>query len=381
MKVRDVLFFTLFFLAAVAFTTEVVSVQLTGKSFFSLPQKDTEVSSEKVVCSNRPVVARSATNDPQLKAIPDYEAACGSRFFDQMMLFTNMPISDNSAIELADSMTKRLKAFSTHGITPIVIVEPDSEWGLVDFHEFATGIYDPWIKTYFKRLASNGVTLDQMGVWIPFPEPQLPTWNNNADPDDFAHSVNRYFRTLRAQYPGANTAILLDSMVGDESASQLVAYTRLVDESLVDIAGIQGFPWHPSDEGDTRAAVTSASEFAPAYMLEEVAKSLGTKEVLINTGSYRHRKAENGGEVAIPTAERNQILTSIVYEAHLLKNAGYDVTVNVFAENKLDTKEGINWSYWPAGKNGDSTQTVMFTHFIRQMTDKGVKISLFDSRP
>lgn len=381
MKIRNLVTYNLILLAVIFFTAQIVMYQLTGSYLFQDKSRSNfELANQQ--CTDKPAVSRPNTADPQLKAVSEYEAACQSAFMDNLMLFTNMPISTQNAQEMADKITVRLRQFDEFSIKPIVIVEPDSEWGLVDFHEYATGFYDQWINDYFARLKANGIKEDQLGIWVPFPEPQQEFWNNNADPDDFALSVNRYFESLRKVYPGAKTAILLDSQTGEsDQAPQLLAYTRLIKEGLIDYAGLQGFPWHPREEGDKRQSVTSAEVFAPAYLAEEVAKSLKTNKIFINTGTYRHKKAANGGFITITTRERNQTLGTIYTEASALRDKNYEVLVNIFAENKLDNKEGVDWSYWQAGQYEQSDHTALFTNFIKDLSKQQVSISIYDSRP
>lgn len=380
MRNKDLVIFSSIFLLCVIVTSEIVTYQLTGNHLIG-NYVTPLFQSKEVTCTNDPVKSRPTTKDHQLKVISEYEKACGSAFLSDMMLFTNMPISTPDAVAAADKMSARLKEFSQQDISPIVIAEPDSEWGLVDFHEFATGYYDAWVKSYFERLKQNGITDSMMGLWIPFPEPQQPYWNNNGDPDDFSASVNRYFKSLRQYFPQGKTGILLDSQAGEtDKAPQLLAYTRLVDNSLVDVAGLQGFPWYPADATSNRSPITSASEFAPASLLDQVAKSLGTKEVLLNIGTYRHKKAEEGGDIAVTTVDRQASLDSIVHEVSILKNEGYKTTVNIFAENKFGNKEGVDWSYWQPGKYKDSEQTSLFTHFVSSIKNGGSDVSLYDSR-
>jgi len=379
MKTKDLIVITAIFLAAVLLTAELVSFHLTGNHLLQRTSNN-QIIVNKHRCTNQPATQRGATNDIQLRAVTEYEKACGSVFLDDMMLFTNMPISVPNAQEAADKMAIRLREFHAQDISPIVIAEPDSDWGLIDFEEFARGDYDEWTKAYFQRLKDNDISAKMLGLWIPFPEPQQEVWNHST-PDAFAHSVNRYFKIVRAVFPDARTGILLDSQLGEGTdQAQLLAYTRLVDNALVDVAGLQGFPWYPTEDGDTRSPITSASTFIPAYLVDEMAKSLGTKEVLLNTGSFRHRKADNGGDVTVTTDSRMATLNSIVHEISKLRRMQYSVTVNVFAENKLDTKEGVDWSYWQAGRYGNSEHAALFTSFVHDVKGMEGRISIFDAR-
>lgn len=380
MKTKNLIIYNIILFAIVLMTAQIVTYQLTGNFIFqNKPISEPELSVKE--CTSRPLITRGSTSDPQLKALIEYEEACQSAFVDYMMVFTNMPISTENAQAMADAMAVRLNQFDEASVKPMVIVEPDTEWGLVDFQEYTTGFYDLWINDYFARLKANGISDDQMGIWVPFPEPQQEFWNNNGDPDDFAKSINKYFKSLRTAFPLAETAILLDSQTGEtDQAPQLLAYTRLIEDGLVDYAGLQGFPWHPREEGDPRSSVISADVFAPAYLAEEVAKSLGTKKIILNTGSYRHKKADNGGAITITTDEREQTLDSIYTEISLLKDAYYEVTVNIFSENKLETKEGVDWSYWQAGLYEQSDHRSLFTNFVYDLNQKDVKISIYDAR-
>ena len=380
MKLRNIIVYNIILAIIVVATSQVVTHQLTGSyTFEDKPTANFQRTADK--CTDKPLSTRPATTDPQLKVVSEYETACKSAFIDNLMVFTKMPISTQNAEQMADTMTAKLRQFDNFGIKPIIIIEPDSDWGLVDFHEYSTGFYDQWMRDYFARLKTNGIASDQLGIWVPFPEPQQTYWNNNADPDDFALSVNRYFGSLRDAYPKAKTAILLDSQTGETNqAPQLLAYTRLIKDGLVDYAGIQGFPWHPGDPNDKRESVTSAAAFIPASLTEEVAKSLNTNHVFINTGTFRHKKATDGGFITVTTDERQKTLESIRNEVTKLQKDKYDVLLNIFSENKLETKEGVDWSYWQPGLSGQSDHTNLLTTFINELKKDNVAISLYDAR-
>jgi hypothetical protein len=96
MKTKDVIVYSLIFLACVGLAAEVVVLQLTGKHIFAnetATQRDTIA----VACTDERPKQRQATDDPQLKAVAEYERVCNSAFFDDMMLFTNMPISEENS--------------------------------------------------------------------------------------------------------------------------------------------------------------------------------------------------------------------------------------------------------------------------------------------
>ncbi len=380
MKDKDIWKYSIFFMISVFLSVEIVLYELTGRGLIRR-RNDKQVNViNKESCTALPRPTRPITTDDQLKLLTNYEEVCKSQFLESMMLFTNMPVSDEVAVKLADSMAGKLKEFDKFSVNPIIIVEPDSEWGLVDFNEFATGLYDGWTERYFKRLKENGITESQLGMVVPFPEPQQDFWNNNKDPDDFAKSINRYFAIVKKYYPNVNTGILLDSQVSEKDASQLIAYTRLIDPGLVNTVGLQGFPWHPSNEEDNRSPVTTAAKFVPAEMLMEAAESLDVKKVFVNTGTYRHRKADAGGNIAISSVERKDILNSIVHEVSILRKNNYDVAVNIFAENKLESKEGVNWSYWD-NKNFDlanASHAGLFVDFVSKLSKEQARISIFD---
>ncbi len=381
MKDKYILGYSLIFIVCILLTAEVVLYELTGSGIIRNNKHNIfNISKDEEKCTDTQPPQRPATTNDQLVVVQNYEKACKSAFIDDMMLFTNMPVSNEVAQKLADSVTTKLVEFDRFGIKPIIIVEPDSEWGLVDFNEFANGLYDEWTDAYYAKLKANGIKDTQLGMIIPFPEPQQEFWNNNKDPDDFAKSVNRYFKIVRKYFPNVQSGILLDSQVSEKNNSQLIAYTRLIDVGIIDVVGLQGFPWHPQSEDDKRQPVITANKFAPASMLEEVAESLKVKDVLINTGTYRHRKAGEGGNIAISSSERKQTLDSIVDQTNILLRDGYNVTINIFAENKLSDKEGVNWSYWDNKNFNDkqSTHANLFTEFVKELKQKNVKISLFD---
>lgn len=324
------------------------------------------------------------SNSKYLKKLSDYQVLCGSKVADKQMLFTSMPNSQKAAQDLATRIVPELKAFADAGVTPLVIVEPTSEWGLIDFTEFGTGFYDPWITEYFAALKKQGITDEQMGIWVPFPEANLPYWNRkNATPRDFAGIVNRYLGIYKARFPKGKASILLNSATYESDDFDwargeylsLLPYVSDIKPGLVDSFGLQGFPWSPAkSQGGT--GIFDSREFLNHELAVEAARKLGVKEIWYNTGTFAKKYTQDEDKLVIITAEkRKDISFGIVNEAEVTKQAGFSVWVNIFAEDKSRVAESTDWSYISLG----SDHQRVFHDLIQRLDSKGIGISLYDS--
>jgi hypothetical protein len=276
-----------------------------------------------------------------------------------------------------------LKAMREGGVTPLVIVEPTTEWGLIDFTEFNTGFYDQWIKDYFASMKQSGMTDETMGIWVPFPEANLPYWNRkNATPKDFAQIVNRYLTIYKTEFPEAKASILLNSATYESDDfdwergdyTSLLPYVSDIKPKLVDSFGLQGFPWSPpaTREGN---GIFDAREFLNHQLALEAARKLQVREIWFNTGTYVTKYAQDEEKrVVISAAKRKDVSFGIINEVTRAKAAGYDVWVNVFAEDKSKVAEATDWSYLYAGRDHQQ----VFHDFIWRMQESGIGISLYD---
>lgn len=387
MSRKEVLFSTILFVFFSFFAANVVVRHLTNESIFALLRKD-EVSilEESDSCSDES--ARTGTDESSeihVQKLAEYEAACQSKAVDSLMVFTDMPISSEEAIAKAAEMTTILREFETYGISPIVIVEPDSSWGLIDFEEFQTGFYDQWLRDYFEQLKLNGVSNSMMGLWIPFPEANQPFWNNNESRETFALNVNQFLRIQKEFFPESEGGFLLDSAVvsaaGDAAPRipSLLAYTRLIDTELVDVIGLQGFPFIAPPQSGERD-ITEAEAFLPQRQINEFAEQLGTKRLLINTGTFRKKitPAPEGSTINVSASTRQTILRSLSDHLENLQNDGFELTVNIFSENKLDDGEQTDWSYWESGSAESSTQTQLFINLMASLNSAGYNTAIHD---
>lgn len=324
---------------------------------------------------------------PQLKKLQEYENVCGGAVTDTMMTFAGMPSSQNEAISLSNWTASSLKEFARYNIRPVVILEPATSKGLVNFGEYRQGKYDAIMETYFQNLKAQGVTDAMMGIWVPFPEPNIPEWADTTI-DDTVANITKTVTMQKKYFPASKASILLDSMSypsGSHSWSggtykSLVPYVAGIPKGLVDSFGYQGFPWSPpQNEGGLSQANLSASKFLQAGLAIEAAKSLGVSDVWVNTGSFgRSYSGNSTKQVTVSPEVRSQILQSTIVEAKKMQDAGLKVSVHLFAEDKSTVAEGNDWSYWSAGQSETSQATPVFKAFAAATKDNGFDFWLFD---
>jgi hypothetical protein len=223
-----------------------------------------------------------------------------------------------------------------------------------------------------------------MGTWVPFPEPNLPYWNNqSATPADFAAIVNRYSTLLRAEFPSTEVSILLNSATYDSSDfnwengdyTSLLPYVAGLNKGAINSVGLQGFPWMPKA---TQAGngIFDAAEYLKSAMIIEVADSVGVKKIWFNTGSFIEKYTLDPElKTSVSAGKRKDVLLGTLNQIRIAKEKGYDVTVNIFAEDKSQTAEATNWSYLASAEHAS-----VFAEFVRGLNALGVQASLYDYR-
>jgi len=340
-------------------------------------------------CSDRsPIKNLNESSDSRLIQLEKYQKVCRSEVTRTIMIFTDMPKDKIIAHKKAEQMAKDLKLFSQYGISPLVIVEPVTAWGLIDFKEFRSGFYDSFIEAYFQFLKKEGVTDSQMGTWVPFPEANLPLWNHvNATPYDYSAIVNRYLRILKKYFPQARGSILLNSATYENDDFNWVSgeYVSLrpylvdLDKELIDSFGVQGFPWAPPKTARDKTAVLNAQEFLTESIIDEAAQILGVKKIWINTGTFGAKYTLDPEKTIYITPDvRLDILNEILSQAVKLKHKGYEVTVNLFVQDKSRKEEATDWSYLRESFSGSEETEIIFREFVAKANREGINISLFD---
>jgi len=337
-------------------------------------------------CSDKPALDLAGATVPEIVRLDEHQKVCKSFVTDEIMTFALMPKDKTEAVKMADTMAIALKEYSKYGIKPLVIIEPEASWGLIDFLEFERGFYNPFLTLYFNQLRANGITDSMMGTWVPFPEANTPLWNKqNSTPKDFVGCINIYLGILRSYYPTAKTSILLNSATYPNEDTNylkgeyvsLIPYLDGIKPGLVDSFGMQGFPWSPA-KGENEREVNDIRVFLPSRLLEEAADKLAVKEVWINTGTYSTKYTNNADiTVYVAPEARKAILKEIITLGKDLQAKGYTVKVNLFNEDKSETAEATDWSYFLNADN-ITRHTVIYVEMMALFSSSGIQFSQFD---
>lgn len=390
MKPRHILYINIVFFGLALFSAGMVYQFMTGKKPLSLLQSIGHRSQPVIVetnkCLDKPALHLGGSNTRALHKLAAYQQACHSFVTDTMMVFTAMPATATQAQKYAQDDAEILKDFAQHGVRPLVVAEPTDKSGTnLDFARFADGSLNPVIETYFAELKALGVTDQQLGIWNPFPEANLPYWENSR-PEYFSPAVNNYLSILRSHFPQAHTSVLLNSATYEHTDfnwengdyQSLLPYVKDIKPGLVEYAGLQGFPWMARQGGT--ASIFNAAEFLNPELLSEMADKLGTQKIWFNTGTFATKYALDPAQVVSVTPERRKaILTTVNDQALSLQKQGYDVSVNIFAQDKSKTSEETDWSYWHNDKPFQSAAAPVLTEFISQLHKENIAFWLFDN--
>lgn len=346
---------------------------------------ETTDNSRKACSPEPPLKLQPAMTDPHVRMLEGYQQLCESLATRQLMIFTNFPKDTMAARADAAAMAGRLKQLQGVGITPIVIAEPYVGDSAMSYKDYLRGNYDSAVRTYFMELKAAGVTDQMLGLWVPFPETNTPNWNNSGtQPEDFAHCVNKYMTALKAQFPNAKGSVLLNATTYDPEDKEwangdyisLVPYLKDLDKKLITSIGIQGFPW-VSDATRPRKEIFKATEFLQPDLAIEAARELRTRDIWFNTGTFAAKYTLDKQKTTVINAnERKAILQDILVTAQYVQNFQqneYRVSVNLFSQNKSQTREATDWSY---SQDEDTRQ--VFREFMAKANEQKIPVSLFD---
>jgi hypothetical protein len=322
---------------------------------------------------------------PELRKLAQYQQACNGNLAERTSFFVSTPITVADAQSDAAAAAAKLKEFAAFGIKSLVFMEPTTDNGTnIDLGLYQSGAYDTALDTYFATLKANGITDDIMGMWVAIPEGNIPVWTS-VDPATYVADVTKTIQFQKKYFPASQATILLDSETYPSASSwdngayvSLLPYVQAIPRGLVDSFGLQGFPWASpaNQEGDV---LYSPSVYLRTDLASEAARALGVSSIWFNTGTFNQMYAQTAAEtVTASPLQRQEMLNGVVTQASALKQQGFSVTVHLFAQNKANTSEGTDWSYWQSQPDGDANAAV-FTTFVHDLTVAGIPLWLFDS--
>ena len=333
--------------------------------------------------SHRPLHSNlsSATSSP-LRKLAEYEALCRTGVADRLMTFAAMPRTQEEALQFATSMATELKEFSGHEITPLVVFEPSSDSPTI-IKDIQKGTYDPVLASYFAALKRAGVTDSMMGTWVLFPEANTPAWRI-TNPKAFSDNVTKVASLQKKVFPSSRVSLLLDGLTypdndtdwSDGEIKSLSPYVRDIPTGLVDEMGLQGFPRLPQATEPKDESKLGIETFLPTTLLREAADTLRVSKVWMNTGTFRRMYTDvPSAQVTLSSGQREAILSAIFDQAKALKEtSSYDVSINLFAADKSETSEHVDWSYLKEQSN----DAPVLSRFITKLHDTSVEFSLYD---
>lgn len=327
----------------------------------------------------------SSSNIPQLKKLSEYEQVCNGDIISQVSIFRSIPTTTDEAESYASEVALILKEFSKNEVKPLIFLEPTtSSGGKISMLSFGNGDYDAVLDTYFSTIKNYQITDDMMGTWIPFPESNIPVWST-VNPDVFAKCVTKMISAQKKYFPDSLASIMLDTITYpiDDSwaggqAISFKSYLQNIPNGIIDSFGIQGFPYadRASEGGENNGGVTDYIKMSLAI---EAADYLGIKSIWINTGTYATKYTGSNDEITTTSESRLKILKEVIAEAENTKNQGYDIAIHLFAEDKSETEEATDWSYWKNGDYSQNSSTNVFVKFAQLTQQSDIELWLYDS--
>ncbi|HSW99420.1 MAG TPA: hypothetical protein VLH38_00100 [Patescibacteria group bacterium] len=332
-------------------------------------------------------VGISQSTEPSLRKLAEYEQVYGGEVADRVMVFAGLPATSADASGDATDMATKLKEFAKRKVQPLVIMEPTVHGDSIVLTDFAAGKYDGPLTEYFNNLKAQGITDDMMGVWVHFPEDNIPDWGN-TDPKLFQTNVVKAAKAQKAVFPKSSVSILLNAQTFQSNDvnrdygtfASLNPYVQGLPKDLFNSFGLQGFPW-VSAANEAHSALLNPSQFLNANLAIDAARILGVNQVWFNTGTFGRIYANDSKrQVIFSAAQRQAILQGVLTQLNMAQTAGFQVAVNLFSLDGSATGEATDWSYWHTGQTAaQAPSQAVFKSFADQVHQKNMQLWLFDS--
>jgi len=322
---------------------------------------------------------------PELRKLAQYEQLCNGALVDRSSFFVPTPTTVSDAQSDASDVATTLKEYAGFGVKPLVFIEPDDTNGNnLDLVQYQNGAYDSALDAYFSDLKSDGITDPMMGIWVILPEGNIPVWTT-TDPAVYSADVIKTIQFQKKYFPASQASILLDSESYPSASSwdngtyvSLLSYVQNIPKGLVNSFGLQGFPWAPqANQGG--GTVYDPTVYLRTDFASEAAHALGVSNIWFNTGTFNQMYTQNAAEtVTASPLQRQTMLNGVLAQAKVLQAQGFSVDIHLFAQDKSNTSEAIDWSYWKVQPSNDAN-TAVFTAFVHDATADNIPLWLFDT--
>ncbi len=332
-----------------------------------------------------PIPGLANALSPELQKMAQYDNLCNGPIVARDSFFVPTPISITDAEAEAVDVANTLKEYSKYDVKPLVFIEPDTVSGLnINLDLYASGSYDASLEAYFSNLKANGITDKMMGMWVILPEGNLPVWTTVA-PSTYEAIVIKTIQFQKKYFPTSESSIMLDSETYPIGASwgsgeyvSLMQYVKDIPKGLIDSFGLQGFPWvAPANE--TEGNVYDPKTYLRIDFAAQAASSLGINNIWFNTGTFNQMYTNNPAEtVTASSKQRQTMLTGVISQAKTLRAEGFNVDIHLFSQDKSNTSEATDWSYWKI-KPSDDANTSVFTTFADEAITNDIPLWLFDT--
>lgn len=342
--------------------------------------KEEQIVENNIRCSDKDKINFGEVSVPEIIKLKEYQDICDSYITDTVMYFSIIP-SKGTYNDIIKKDVKNFLEFKKYGIKPILILEPYTEDTIMSWFDIRNGEYDKYIEDYFFEMKKNGITESDIEMIVPLPEANVPSWGEeNINPIEFGKAYVQITNVIRTQWPNISMSILFNSQSYDPSDidwnngeyKEYDDYISGIPNGYVQSFGIQGFPW-ASAANQRTIEISDPEEFLSPYLIESTLRTLKIKKVWLNTGTfYSKYNQDPERKIIINTAKRKKILSDIASISELLADKGFDVKVNIFAENKAKTAEATDWSY------STSEQKLLIRDFVRDLYTKEIDFSIAD---
>jgi hypothetical protein len=362
-------------------------ISLVLGSFYLYSQKTLASLANEEPCTNELLIPSNQYKSKMADIIQlnKYNQICKSQVTDKLMIFSGMPNKLEKVSEAVINIQSKIYEITKYNLTPLIVLEPTFENTNISFNQLVSNEYNLIWDKYFSEL--NKLNPDLQAEWIFLPESNTPIWDqSNFNVSDFGLIVNQFGNNLKKYFPNNKLDLLFDSKSYNwndkkwqkPSTQNFNQYLIKINKKLIDKLWLQGFPYSARKSellpNSKKISETQISEYLNIEILKQSADYLGIKNIGINTGTFSQKYLSAKDKITLTNSDREKLQNNLVKTIQTLKNSNYQISVNLFLQNKLKTPEETNWSYLDTLESQE-----LFRQFVYKLNLDMVQVSIFDN--